>query len=83
MPSAVRSRVLALAGESPKGSELAAAPKDEETSDDESVLSLVKSIPGNVSLESMLREIRKVNAIRAIGLPNGLFADTAPRALGR
>lgn len=42
---------------------------------------MVKSMPGNVSLESMLREIRKLQAIRAVGLPVGLFADTAPKVL--
>jgi hypothetical protein len=38
-------------------------------------------MPGNVSLESMLREIRKLTAIRAIGLPAWLFADVAPKVL--
>ena len=45
------------------------------------MLALVKSVPGNVSLESMLTEIRKLTAIRAIGLPPGLFADVAPKVL--
>jgi hypothetical protein len=36
---------------------------------EDSVLALIKSVPGNVSLESMLTEIRKLRAIRAIGLP--------------
>ncbi|GGQ31435.1 DUF4158 domain-containing protein [Streptosporangium pseudovulgare] len=78
VPDAVRGRVLALVGEE---SEMAAAPGDEEDGDEESVLALVKSLPGNVSLESMLREIRKLRAIRAVGLPTGLFADTAPKVL--
>jgi hypothetical protein len=47
----------------------------------ESVLALVKSDPGNVSLESMLTEIRKLRAVRAIGLPPGLFADVAPKVV--
>jgi hypothetical protein len=47
----------------------------------ESVPALIKSVPGNVSLESMLTEIRKLRATRAIGLPGGLFADVAPRVL--
>jgi hypothetical protein len=34
---------------------------------EESVLALIKSVPGNVSLESMLTEIRKLRAVRAIG----------------
>jgi len=48
---------------------------------DESVLTLVKSDPGNVSLESMLTEVNKLRAVRAIDLPAGLFADVAPKVL--
>lgn len=54
---------------------------EEQDDDGESVLALIKSMPGNVSLESMLREIRKLTAIRALGLPTGLFADVAPKVL--
>ncbi|MGX6608283.1 DUF4158 domain-containing protein [Micromonosporaceae bacterium Da 78-11] len=53
---------------------------DDETGE-ESVLALIKSVPGNMSLESMLTEIRKLRATRAVGLPGGLFADVAPRVL--
>ncbi|MFE2425752.1 Tn3 family transposase [Streptomyces sp. NPDC059373] len=81
VPQPVRGRVLALAGDGLDGAEPVAAPEDEESGDDESVLALVKSMPGNVSLESMLREIRKLQAIRAVGLPAGVFADTAPKVL--
>ncbi len=66
VPDAVRCRVLALVGED---------------GDEESMLALVKSLPGNMSLESMLREIRKLRAIRAVGLPAGLFADVAPKVV--
>jgi Domain of unknown function (DUF4158) len=52
---------------------------DDENQD--SVLALVKSVPGNVSLNSMLTEIRKLEAIRAVGLPRGLFADVAPKVV--
>lgn len=53
----------------------------EEDEDPDSVLALIKSVPGNVSLESMLTEIRKLTAIRAAGLPPGLFADVAPKVV--
>ncbi|WP_327634727.1 Tn3 family transposase [Kribbella sp. NBC_00482] len=49
--------------------------------DADSVLALVKSDPGNVSLESMLTEIKKLRAVRAIELPAGLFGDVAPKVL--
>ncbi|HEV7806481.1 MAG TPA: DUF4158 domain-containing protein [Solirubrobacteraceae bacterium] len=46
--------------------------------DVEDVLALIKAAPGNVSLDTMLVEIAKLEAIRAIGLPCDLFADVAP-----
>lgn len=42
-------------------------------------MALIKSMPGNVSLESLLREICTLMAIRALGLPAGLFSDVAPK----
>ncbi len=45
------------------------------------VLSLIKSVPGNVSLETMLAEIGKLRAVRAVELPADLFADVAPKVL--
>lgn len=56
--------------------------EDGESADgEESVLAMVKAAPGSVSLESMLAEIRKLRAVRALGLPPGLFGDVAPRVL--
>ena len=46
-----------------------------------SVLALIKTDPGNVSLESMLTEIDKLLAVRAVGVPAEVFADVAPRVL--
>ena len=69
-------RLLALID---AGADLAA--DDDEDEDQDSALALIKSVPGNVSLESMLTEIRKLTAIRAVGLPPGLFADVAPKVV--
>nr|WP_240197625.1 hypothetical protein [Nonomuraea lactucae] len=55
------------------------APADED--DDFDLLAFIKSAPGNVSLESMMTEIRKLTAVRSIELPPGLFADVAPKVL--
>ncbi|MGC9668041.1 hypothetical protein ACNTMW_15980 [Planosporangium sp. 12N6] len=55
------------------------APDDD--TGEESVLALIKSVPRNVSLDSMLTESRKLRAARAIGLPGELFAHVAPRVL--
>jgi TnpA family transposase len=55
-----------------------------EQDDDEAdfaLLAFIKSAPGNVSLESMMTEIRKLVAVRSIGLPPSLFADVAPKVL--
>jgi hypothetical protein len=46
-----------------------------------SALSLIMSVPGNVSLESMLAEIGKLDAVRAAGLPDGVFAGVAPKVV--
>src|SRR5258708_20931144 len=61
---------------------LAAAAEDDEGEDAEpSALSLIKSVPGNVSLESMLPAIAKPHAVRAAGLPDGVFAGVAPKVI--
>jgi hypothetical protein len=49
--------------------QLAAAGDDAEETDP-SALALIKPVPGNVSLESMLTEIGKLDAVRATGLPD-------------
>lgn len=49
--------------------------------DGSSVLASIKADPGNVSLESMLTEISKLEAVRTVGLPVGLFGDVAPKVV--
>ena len=49
------------------------------TSGGPSVLALIKSDPGNVSLESMLTEIDKLRAVRAVGLPGRACSPTSRR----
>ncbi len=61
--------------------QLVAPEVPDDDSGEESVLALVKSVPGSISLETMLTEIRKLRAVRAVGLPVGLFADIAPRVV--
>ena len=56
--------------------------EDQTDGDGLPVLALIKTDPGNVSLDSMLTEIGKLRAVRAVGLPAGLFADVAPRVAG-
>ena len=46
-----------------------------------SLLGTIKEAPGNVSLETMLTEIDKLVAVRAIGLPAGLFGESPPKVV--
>lgn len=55
--------------------------EEDGTQGSETMLGLIRSMPGNVSLESMMTEISKLEAVRAVGLPAGLFADVAPKVL--
>jgi hypothetical protein len=71
LPSEIRARLLSLV-----------AVVDTDVDDaDPSVLALIKAATGNVSLSSMLTEISRLEAVRAIGLPAGLFADVASKVL--
>lgn len=81
-----RARVLGLVDWREPGAEGDAPPEDDaaaEAQDDpkESVLALIKSMPGNVSLESLKTGRRKLLAARGVGLPPRLFADVAPKVL--
>jgi hypothetical protein len=53
----------------------------EPAEDGPSVLASIRSDAGDVSLNTMLTEIAKLEAVRAVGLPAGLFADVAPWVL--
>ncbi|MGH3755407.1 MAG: hypothetical protein ACRDRP_22475 [Pseudonocardiaceae bacterium] len=45
------------------------------------MLASIRSDPGNVSRNTMLTEIAKLEAVRAVGLPDGVFADVAPKVV--
>lgn len=53
--------------------------EDTEMTDDP--LTLIKSVPGNVSLDSMLAETAKLRSVRTVGLPHDLFDDIDPRVV--
>jgi TnpA family transposase len=72
LPAGVRARLLALvSGDDGVGGSEA----------DLGLLALIKASAGNVSLASMLTEISRLEAVRAIGLPAGLFVGIAPRVV--
>ena len=71
LDAAAMGRVLALVG---WGEDTLGEETEDEPEDPESVLALIKSMPGNVSLQSMLTEIHKLKAARGIGLPARLFS---------
>ncbi|WP_019854314.1 hypothetical protein [Actinopolyspora mortivallis] len=45
------------------------------------MLATIRSDPGNVSLNTMLAEIAKLESVRAVGVPTGMFADVAPQVV--
>ena len=45
------------------------------------VLAAIREEPGNVSVKTIEREVFKLGAIKAVGLPGGLFDDVAPAVL--
>ncbi|HUH71272.1 MAG TPA: DUF4158 domain-containing protein [Mycobacterium sp.] len=53
--------------------------QDGELEDGAAVLALIRSDPGNVSLNTMLTEVAKLEAVRAVGVGADVFADVAPR----
>jgi DNA-binding cell septation regulator SpoVG len=65
---AVIARLLAL---------IAAGAEDDVA--EENALALIKAAPGNVSLDTMLTEIAKLEEIRVVGLPADLFDGVAPK----
>jgi hypothetical protein len=47
--------------------------------DGTALLASLKRDPGAVGLDSLLTEINKLNAVRQLGLPDGLFADCSEK----
>lgn len=45
------------------------------------VFAAIREEPGNVSVKTMEREVFKLGAIKAVGLPEGVFGDVAPGVL--
>ncbi|MEU7878269.1 Tn3 family transposase [Microbispora bryophytorum] len=45
------------------------------------VFAVIREEPGNVSVKTIEREVFKLTAIRAVGLPDDVFADVAPKVL--
>ncbi|MET8800706.1 hypothetical protein ABZV91_30500 [Nocardia sp. NPDC004568] len=43
------------------------------------VFAAIRSDPSTVSLNTMLSEIAKLEAVRAVGLPENVFADVSPK----
>ncbi len=56
-------------------------PEQGDGQDGPEVLAVIKADPGNVSLKTTRQEIAKLTAIRATGLPAGLFGGIAPKVL--
>jgi hypothetical protein len=74
-------RIMALVAGDADQDDVVPAGGGTEGEDAPPVLGKVKEAPGNVSLETMLTEIDKLLAVRAIGLPRDLFVDVAPKVV--
>jgi hypothetical protein len=46
------------------------------------LLAELKTDPSQVGLETLLREVDKLAAVRALGLPAGLFTDPSEKLFG-
>lgn len=57
------------------------AVEDDPDDDRPHVLATIKADPGNVSLDSLLAELDKLTAVRAVRLPASLFTDVAPKVV--
>jgi hypothetical protein len=53
--------------------------EDQEIEDRAATLASIRSDPGNVSLNTMLTEIAKLEAVRAVWVSGEVFADVAPK----
>jgi hypothetical protein len=56
--------------------------EDDEVGGSTGVLGELKANPGQISLESLLAEVDKLERIRSLGLPAGLFADAPDPVVG-
>jgi Domain of unknown function (DUF4158) len=54
---------------------------DLDDADGMSVFAAIRADPGGLSLNTMLAEVEKLLAVRAVGVPAGMFADVAPKIL--
>ncbi|SFO74122.1 protein of unknown function [Actinomadura madurae] len=80
-----RQRILALVARPGSGDGDASGEQaDREEVEDEAagVLGQIKQAPGDVSLNSMLTEISKLDLTRGLQLPDGLFAGISPKIEG-
>lgn len=54
---------------------------NEELEDGAAVLASIRSNPGSISLNTMLAEIAKLEAVRAVGVSTDVFADVTPQVV--
>jgi hypothetical protein len=72
LPGPVRAKLLALVERAGEG---------DGDFNSTAILASIRSDPGNVSLNTMLTEIAKLEAVRAVGVPADMFADVAPKII--
>lgn len=67
----VKAKLLALVAETVDG--------DPDDDDGSTILASIRTGAGNVSLNTMLTEVAKLEAVRAVGVRGDVFADIAPK----
>lgn len=78
MPDQSRVRLDALIG-----AEISVEATDDPTEAIRSGFNLLKSDPGRIGLASVEREVTKLNRIRELNLPDGLWSHASPKLLDR
>jgi TnpA family transposase len=78
LPDKTRGRLDALIG-----AETSVEEADDTTDTTRSGFNLLESDPGRIGLASVEREVTKLNRIRELALPDGLWSQTSPKLLAR
>lgn len=81
LPPDVRDRLDALLRPPPAGSEVDGAADPTSTAGARAVLNFVRGDPGKASVASVTRGLERLETIRTVGLPVGLFAGVLPHEI--
>ncbi len=81
LPPEVRERLDALLQPPPAGTEADGEDESATATGSRALLNFVRSDPGKAGVANVTRGLERLEAIRAIGLPSGLFAGVLPHEI--